>query len=156
MKNERFILDSSLGRLTRYLRMMGYDAVYLKNARARCVIKETLQSNRFLLTRTRELASRGDINVYLVKSDSVLEQVSEVAEELNLNLTSKAMGRCLYCNAPLEIVEKKDVLDSLPPHVRKTQNSFSKCPVCRKVFWPGTHYARSVDRLIKAIRKNRD
>ena len=135
--------------------MMGYDAVYLSNAPARYVIKETLKSNRFLLTRTRELASRRDIGVYFVKSDTVLDQVSEVVGELNLDLTSKAMGICLNCNTPLETVEKEDILEALPPHVRKTQNSFSRCPTCHKVFWPGTHYARSLDRLIKTIRRKR-
>jgi len=156
METERFILDSSLGRLARYLRMMGYDAVYMKNAPARCVLKETLISNRYLLTRTHGLASRRDIDVYFVKSNDILNQISEVADELNLILTLKAMGRCLYCNVPLEIVRKEDVSIYLPPHVRRTQNSFSRCPVCRKIFWPGTHYARSIDRLIKALRKNRD
>ena len=152
MSNIRFILDSALGRLARYLRMLGYDAIYLENVQTRYVIKETLASGRFLLTRTRELSQRSDIDVYYVRSDGVLAQLSEVNSVLGLRFTPDAMSRCISCNTPLETVEKEEVSESLPGHVRKTQNSFGRCPVCGKVFWPGTHYARIMDRLIKALR----
>ena len=152
MSNIRFILDSTLGRLARYLRMLGYDAIYLEDAPSKRVIRETLGTGRFLLTRTRELSQRNDIDVYYVSSDKVLDQLSEINRVLGLHFTPDVMGRCISCNTPLETVEKEEVSESLPRHVYRTQNSFSRCPDCGKVFWPGTHYARIMDRLIKALR----
>jgi uncharacterized protein with PIN domain len=153
MSEIRFILDSSLGRLARYLRMLGYDAVYLSDVPPRRVLKETLTTGRFLLTRTRELSRRDDIDVFLVRSDKILEQLSEVNHEFHLQFTVDVMSRCISCNTPLEKVEKSEILESLPPHVAKTQKSFSRCPACRALFWPGTHYARMIDVLTKTLRE---
>jgi uncharacterized protein with PIN domain len=128
-----FLLDAALGRLARYLRMLGYDASYLKDAPG------------------RDLAERPDIESYLVKSDRVLEQVKEVAARFGLEMTHRAMTRCIECNVLLEPVLKGDVLEELPPHVRKTQNIFSRCPACGRIYWPGTHFARSLARLMRAL-----
>jgi uncharacterized protein with PIN domain len=146
-----FILDAALGRLARYLRMLGCDAVYLKDVSGPDVLRETLRTGRTLLTRRRDMAERPDIESYLVKSDRVLEQVAEVAAEFNLEMSGRAMTRCIECNVLLEPVAKEDVLDEIPPHVRKTQNIFSRCPKCGRIYWPGTHYARSLARLMRAL-----
>jgi len=69
-----------------------------------------------------------------------------------LSFTADAMGRCLECNRRLESVDKKEVHDRLPPHVRKTQNIFGRCPRCGRVYWPGTHYARAVARVLNVLR----
>jgi uncharacterized protein with PIN domain len=146
-----FLLDAALGRLARYLRMLGYDASYLKDAPGPDVLRETLRTGRTLLTRRRDLAERPDIESYLVKSDRVLEQVKEVAVRFGLEMTHRAMTRCIECNVLLEPVAKVDVLEELPPHVRKTQNIFSRCPECGRIYWPGTHFARSLARLMRAL-----
>jgi uncharacterized protein with PIN domain len=148
-----FILDAALGRLARYVRMLGYDAIYLKDASGPEVLRETLRTGRTLLTRRRDLVERLDIEAYLVKSDRVLEQVREVAAEFGLGMTPRAMTRCVECNVLLESVDKEDVLEELPPHVRKTQNIFSRCPECERIYWPGTHFARSLARLMKALKR---
>ena len=154
MTDEReFILDAALGRLARYLRMLGYDAIYLKGASGPEVLRETLRTGRTLLTRRRDLAERSDIESYLVKSDRVLEQVAEVAAKFGLEMTHRAMTRCIECNVLLEPVAKEDVLEELPPHVRKTQNIFSRCPECGRTYWPGTHFARSLARLMRALER---
>jgi uncharacterized protein with PIN domain len=150
-EQREFILDAALGRLARYLRMLGYDAVYLKDAAGPDVLRETLRTGRTLLTRRRDLAERPDIETYLVKSDRVLEQLAEVAVEFGLGMTHRAMTRCIECNVLLEPVAKEDVLEELPPHVRKTQNIFSRCPGCGRIYWPGTHFARSLARLMRAL-----
>lgn len=146
-----FILDAALGRLARYLRMLGYDAVYLKDASGPEVLRETIRAGRTLLTRRRDLVERPDIEAYLVESDRVLEQVAEVAAEYSLEMTHRAMTRCIECNVLLESAAKEDVLEELPPHVKKTQNIFSRCPECGRLYWPGTHFARSLARLMRAL-----
>jgi uncharacterized protein with PIN domain len=67
----KFLADAALGRLARYLRMLGYDAVYLKDENGAAVLRETLRTGRTLLTRRRDLAARGDIEAFLLEDDDV-------------------------------------------------------------------------------------
>lgn len=150
-----FLADAALGRLARYLRMLGYDAAYLKDRDSAAALRETLKSGRTLLTRRRELAAREDIEAFYVEDDDVTAQLAATARRFDLTFTAEAMARCIECNEPLEQVAKADVWNELPPHVRKTQEIFARCPSCGRIYWPGTHYARAVARLLNALRKSR-
>lgn len=149
----RFLTDAALGRLARYLRMLGYDTVYLKGRNGAAVLRETLRTGRTLLTRRGDLAAREDIDVFLVEDDDVLAQLSATAHRFALGFTAAAMTRCIECNELLQEVSKEAVLELLPPHVRKTQEVFARCPGCGRIYWPGTHYARAVARLLNALRE---
>ncbi len=151
----RFLADAALGRLARYLRMLGYDAAYLKDRDSAAALRETLKSGRTLLTRRRELAAREDVEAFYVEDDDVVAQLAATARRFDLNFTAQAMARCIECNEPLEQVSKAEVCNELPPHVRKTQEIFARCPSCGRIYWPGTHYARAVARLLNALRKSR-
>lgn len=150
----KFLADAALGRLARYLRMLGYDVVYLRDRGGAAALRETLRSGRTLLTRRRDLASRDDVEVYWVEADAVAEQLAATARHFGLRFTPEAMNRCLECNEPLTAVNKAEVEEALPPHVRKTQEKFARCPNCGRVYWPGTHYARAVARLLEALRES--
>lgn len=151
----KFLADAALGRLARYLRMLGYDAAYVKGGDGTATLRQTLDTGRTLLTRRRDLAARDDIEVFLVEDDDILAQLAATARRFGLGFTADAMTRCIECNAPLRTVSKTDVLDLLPPHVRKTQEIFARCPSCGRIYWPGTHYARAVARLLDALRQSR-
>lgn len=152
-KPRKFVLDAALGRLARYVRMLGHDALYLKDTAGPDVLRETVRTGRTLLTRRRDLSGRTDIEVYLVKSDDVLEQVAEVAAEFSLDINRRAMTRCIECNVPLKAVSKDEVAGELPPHVAKTQTVFARCSSCKRIYWPGTHFARSLARLMRALER---
>jgi uncharacterized protein with PIN domain len=106
------------------------------------------------LTRRRDLASRDDVEAYWVEADAVSAQLAATARHFGLRFTSEAMNRCLECNEPLTPVSKAEVEEGLPPHVRKTQEKFARCPACGRLYWPGTHYARAVARLLEALRES--
>jgi uncharacterized protein with PIN domain len=150
----KFLADAALGRLARYLRMLGYDVAYLKDRDGAAVLRETLKAGRTLLTRRRDLAARDDIEVFYVADDDVLAQLAATARRFDLAFTADAMARCLECNEPLHPVAKTDVWEELPPHVRKTQETFTRCPSCGRIYWPGTHYARAVARLLSVLRRS--
>jgi uncharacterized protein with PIN domain len=151
----KFLADAALGRLARYLRMLGYDAAYVEGRDGAAALRQALQTGRTLLTRRRDLAARDDIEVYFIEDDDVLAQLSATARRFRLGFTADAMTRCIECNELLRTVSKTDVLDLLPPHVRKTQEIFARCPSCGRIYWPGTHYARAVARLLDVIRQSR-
>lgn len=151
----KFLADAALGRLARYLRMLGYDVEYLRDADGPAALRETLRSGRTLLTRRRDLAGREDVEVFLLEDNEVMAQVAATARRFDLEFTANAMTRCIECNVILETVTKEEVRSKLPPHVEKTQDTFARCPACGRVYWPGTHYARAVARLLSVLRESR-
>lgn len=151
-ETRRFVADAALGRLARYLRMLGYDTVYIRDADGLAAVREALREGRTLLTRRRDLAGRSDLEVFLVTADDVRAQLAAAAGRFGLTFGPAVMTRCLECNLSLADVGKAEVWQVLPPYVRKTQNQFKRCPGCGRVYWPGTHYARAVARLLAVVR----
>jgi uncharacterized protein len=147
----RFLADSNVGRLARWLRAYGYDAVYAPQLDDRQLIARALAEARVLLTRDadltqRRVVARGTVRAVLLGSDRVADQLRQVVGELGL-AGGRQLTRCLECNVELEPRPKAAVSDRLPPHVRATQTRFSECPKCHRVYWPGTHWARMRERL---------
>jgi uncharacterized protein with PIN domain len=151
---QKFRADAALGRLARYLRMLGYDVAYARGRNGAEVLRDTLRTGRILLTRRRDLAAREDITAFLVEDDGVREQLAATAKRFGLRFTADAMARCIECNEPLSAVSKEEVWELLPPHVKKTQEKFARCASCGRVYWPGTHYARAVARLLETLRED--
>ena len=58
MDHPRFISDVMLGRLTRWLRILGFDTVYFRTIDDNELIKLARQQERILLTRDTGIASR--------------------------------------------------------------------------------------------------
>jgi uncharacterized protein len=147
----RFLADCNVGRLARWLRALGYDAAYEPRLPDPQVVARALAEDRVLLTRDVDMMRRrviagGSVRAVLLRDDRVQEQVRQVVEELGL-VTDRALSRCLDCNLELEPRSKSAVLDRLPPHVRATQERFSQCPRCSRVYWPGTHWQRMRERM---------
>ena len=147
----RFLADSNVGRLARWLRALGYDADYEPRLDDRRLAARALAEERVLLTRDadlmqRRIIARGRLRAVLLRSDAVADQLRQVVDELHLG-ADRALSRCLECNVPLEPRPRAAVLERLPPHVRATQSRFSECPRCGRVYWPGTHWQRMHERL---------
>jgi uncharacterized protein len=147
----RFLADSNVGRLARWLRAYGYDAAYAPHVDDRRLIARGLAEGRVLLTRDaglmqRRVVARGTVRAVLLASDRVGDQLRQVVTELGL-AGDRRLTRCLECNVELEPRPKAEVNERLPPHVRATQTRFSECPRCARVYWPGTHWERMSERL---------
>jgi uncharacterized protein with PIN domain len=147
----RFLADSNVGRLARWLRAYGYDAAYAPHVDDRRLIARALAEGRVLLTRDaglmqRRVVTHGTVHAVLLASDRVGDQLRQVVAELGL-AGDRRLSRCLECNVELEPRPKAEVSERLPPHVRLTQTRFSECPLCARVYWPGTHWERMSERL---------
>jgi uncharacterized protein with PIN domain len=147
----RFIADSNVGRLARWLRAYGYDAAYAPHVDDRLLIARAMAEGRVLLTRDADLMRRrvvthGTVRALLLGSDRVGDQLRQVVAELGL-AAGHELTRCLECNVELEPRLHSEVSYRLPPYVRATQTRFSECPRCARVYWPGTHWARMRERL---------
>ena len=137
----KFIVDGMLGRLARWLRLLGYDTLYENSADKNIILNFSRKEGRLILTRSRQLADREKIDLFLIKSSNPEEQLKEVIKGLNLKLDEKVFfSRCSLCNLLLRKVDKEDVKDRLPPYVYKTLKEFSECPNCHRLYWEGSHW----------------
>jgi uncharacterized protein with PIN domain len=142
----RFLADSNVGRLARWLRALGYDAAYEPHVEDGALVRRALAEGRILLTRDLDLTQRrviasGQLKAILLKDDRVRGQLRQVAVELGLD-AAQALSRCLECNLELEPRTPAEVEERVPPYVRMTQDRYSECPRCGRIYWAGTHWAR--------------
>ncbi|HET6516081.1 MAG TPA: Mut7-C RNAse domain-containing protein [Thermodesulfovibrionales bacterium] len=138
----RFIADSMLGRLARWLRLLGLDTLYYPDIEDGDLLRLTLREGRFLLTRDSHFMRMKNLkSLYLVRSNSPLEQLREVITRCGI--TGYGEGRCARCNGILQHVpEKGTVRDAVPEYVFLNCNSFFLCHSCGRVYWEGTHLKR--------------
>jgi len=144
----RFILDGMLGKLTRWLRMMGYETVYMNNTSDRDLLSRAKRDSLILLTSDEELyrtaVSRG-VESFLVSGRTEAERLAGLAERYTLNLhIDTAISRCPVCGSPIKEIPKKEVEGSVPPTTFNVYQSFWLCtnPSCAKVYWQGSHWKR--------------
>ena len=147
----RFLADSNVGRLARWLRVLGYDAVYEPVLPDAQVVARARAEARVLLTRDVDMMKRrvivsGMVQAILLRDDTIHDQLRQVLTQLALE-PGQTLTRCIDCNAELQARAKEAVADRLPPYVRATQERFSECPSCARVYWPGTHWERMRERI---------
>jgi uncharacterized protein with PIN domain/sulfur carrier protein ThiS len=139
----RFAADAHLGGLARLLRMAGFDTIYRNTIGDAELEALALDERRIVLTRDRELLKRRGIGYgAYVRALKPQAQLEEVVERYGLAERARPFTLCLHCNTPLHAVARQDVLERLPPMVRATQDAFSACACCGRVFWKGTHWQR--------------
>lgn len=145
----RFVVDAMLGRLARWLRVLGYDTLYFPDGEDAALARRALAEDRILLTRDVELARRRGLRVILISDDRVDNQLREVVRLIPLD-AGQAFSRCLDCNIPLAELDRAQARDLVPPYVFATQTRFRRCPRCAKVYWRGTHWAHMLATLESA------
>lgn len=145
----RFICDAMLGRLAKYLRMLGLDAPYVRNPQA---IKEYARGGQppsFLLT--RRTGKIDHPQVHIVTSEVITEQLREVKPLLIPFLEPRRfMKRCIECNTELTAVDRPTIETRVPEFIYHSHSSFMQCPACGKVYWEGSH-AASMERRLKEV-----
>jgi uncharacterized protein with PIN domain/sulfur carrier protein ThiS len=143
LRKPKFVADVHLGRLTKYLRMMGLDVLYKNNFNDDEIVQLSLKEKRAILTKDRGILKRNEVtHGYFVRSTKLEEQVKEVLKRFDLQKEIKEFSRCIECNELLKLVKKEEVINHLPPKVSHSQNEFYICPACNKIYWKGTHYQR--------------
>lgn len=140
----KFIADIMVGRLAKYLRMAGYDVLYINTASDDQIIKKAGETDRIVLTRDSLMLARrefkkGTVKYLFIKDDKLKNQLNQIKSDLKV-LLKPNLVRCIECNRKLIKVKKEDVKNKVPPYVYKTQQNFLYCKKCDKYYWRGTHY----------------
>jgi len=128
VSNLRFMVDSNVGKLARWLRMMGYDTRFFNGGNDAQMVREALDEDRVILTRDTQIVKRrvvttGQLKVVLVSSDDPRQQMRQVIASLKLGLMDP-FSVCLECNRPLEERSPSQVKDLVPPYVFQTQREY--------------------------------
>ncbi|MFA6004296.1 MAG: Mut7-C RNAse domain-containing protein [Elusimicrobiota bacterium] len=153
MKTEpRFLVDSMLGKVARWLVMMGYDAAFAgTDGRADCeLLAQAQKEGRIFLTRDAKIVKVAGVKVVVVGSQRFESQLRCVFKELGLRPDPKRFfTRCTYCNQALESVPREEAAALVPPLVRDLPTDFWRCSGCQRMYWQGTHTQRAVERIKK-------
>lgn len=137
----RFIADAMLGRLAKWMRIMGYDVAYYRRIGDRELVNMALKDSRMILTKDTLLIRRKKAkgNFFLVGGNSYKDQLKQVAKQFSLKPYKNLLTRCIECNIPLTDIAKEKVRNDVPDHVYNSQDTFLTCPGCGKIYWPATH-----------------
>lgn len=149
----KFIADAMLGRLARWLRLMGHDTLYSPGISDLEVLRLAKEQGRIILTRDRHFMERNIRGCLFVCSDDVFMQIAEVAGAFDLK-KGGLPGRCAACNGLLEEAARGDVEGLVPEHVYRETVYFQKCSLCGKIYWRGSHF-RNFSRILDEIVRGR-
>lgn len=151
----KLIADAMLGRLARWLRLFGFDTLYIPDVPDAEVLRAARSEDRLILTRDTGLGTRAMERAILISSEDVFEQIAQVVRLLGAG--GGAM-RCPNCNGELhEVRSKEDVAGEVPEHVLYRHSNFMKCSSCGRVYWEGSQhrdFKRRIQDIINNAKKN--
>ena len=152
----RFIVDHNVGKLAKWLRMMGYDSLFFDGDDDSSMVRQALSEGRVILTRDSEIMKRrlitsGRLKAILIDSEEPERQMQQLMDTLDLKRQFKPFTLCLECNQPLVERSRKEVADRVPPYVYRTQSQYMECPACHRIYWRGTHWQAMTRKLEKLV-----
>ncbi|HZS02109.1 MAG TPA: Mut7-C RNAse domain-containing protein [Chloroflexota bacterium] len=151
LREPRFVLDTHLGKLAGYLRLLGFDTLYRNDYADPLLVQLARQERRILLTRDRGLLKHRLVtHGYHVWETDPRRQVVEVLRRFDLAGAVAPFRRCLRCNGLLVPVPKREVAEQLPPKTRQYYDDFRRCAGCGRVYWKGSHYDRMLG-LVQSV-----
>ena len=143
---KHFAVDIMLGKLAKWLRVLGFDARSMTLDQSR--IDSLLSSGIIPVTRREKL--RDVRGILFIRSDHQFEQLQELMSSLHIAADElRPFSRCSVCNAELLQIPREEAFGAVPDYVFDTASGFRKCPRCAKVYWPGSHRQKMIDELRK-------
>ena len=152
----KFVADCMLGRLAKWLKILGFDVLFYSKAEDKDLIDISRREGRVLLTRDTGLIekTKKQKNRLFVGSDNWEDQLVQVLDAFDLWDEVRPNSRCIACNRVLKPLPRARARNLVTPYVHEHAASFALCPVCGRVFWQGTHYG-DMERKIEAILERR-
>ena len=140
----KFIADGMLGKLTRWLRMLGQDIKYSNQFEDAELIMTAKKEHRILLTRDSELYQRAvakGVDAFYVEGRTEAEKLAELAERFDFSLTIDLnRSRCPRCNTKIQLTPKEKITGKVEKNTFIYYNEFWKCPKCGHIYWQGAHW----------------
>jgi len=150
----KFMVDHNVGKLVKWLRMLGYDTEFFTGDDDWQMVVSALREDRIILTRDTGImklgvVDSGKVKAVLIINDNPGEQIRQVNESLDLDFNTRLFTRCMECNTLLVKRTMDEVQNRVPPYVFKTQEEYMECPACNRIYWKGTHWQAMIEKLRK-------
>lgn len=156
MRELKFLTDGMLGKLTRWLRMLGLDVEYTGSMDDKELIQKAKKENRILLTRDVELyrqVAAKSVEAFLIENPNQTASLANLAKRFNFKLeVSMDASRCPKCNSKIKVVSKADVASKIPSSTSSNYDEFWQCQGCGQVYWRGAHWKR-IDKTLEEAKK---
>lgn len=144
----RFLADAMLGRLARWLRLLGFDTAFEAHVADEALVRRALREGRAILTRDRALPAQWRVeDVLVLRAATLRGQLREVLDAFALAERIRPLTRCSVCNGPLRAARPDEVAARVPPRVLAAECDFRACPDCGRVYWRGSH----TERILHAV-----
>ncbi len=139
----KFVLDVHLGKLSKYLRMLGFDTYYRNDLEDDEIISLSVKQKRIILTRDIGILKHGTVtHGYWLRSQDSREQLSEVIRRFDLQKQIRPFYRCTVCNGSVSKVDKQAIVHHLERNTIKYFKEFYRCSTCMQIYWEGSHYEK--------------
>jgi len=143
LRQPKYILDVHLGKLAKYLRMLGFDTRYKNNYHDSQIVSIAGDEKRIILTRDIGILKIKKVTCgYWIRSQNPKKQLQEVIGHFDLYSSIKPFHRCMDCNGIIKKVKKESIHDNMEEKTKKYYNEFYRCKSCGKIYWQGSHYDR--------------
>lgn len=141
------LVDAMLGRLAKWLRLLGYDAEYWRDGPDEALMARARAEGRIIVTRDGPLAGRRGVRALKIHAEELTDQIEEA--QAALGGTPQPFTRCGECNGRLAPLPHADARDQVPAYVWHTQQEFGRCERCGRVYWKGSHWPALQERLTR-------
>jgi len=149
----RFVADTHLSRLARYLRLLGFDTRYQRDWTDPELVAISTSEQRILLTRDVGLLKHSAItHGSYIRATEPRQQMAEVVRRFHLGRQLTPFTRCMACNGELVAVDKEEIAHRLPPETRRYIDEYQVCLSCSQVYWRGAHDPE-LRRIVDAARR---
>ena len=141
----RFVVDTMLGKMAKWLRVLGFDTRSEHLTQHEQV--DSYAANGFLVvTRNRSWCEHP--GVLCVTDNDPMRQLREVIMQASVTPNEvQFLKRCILCNDLLNQLPREEAFGLVPDYVFETHSTFFRCPSCQRIFWPGSHPGRMLKRL---------
>jgi len=143
-----FFAERPLGRLAKWLRLLGFDTLYEQQPGGLIAPNEPERSRIILTRRRNSRAIRPEPHRIFIRSDHYMQQLAELISATGMTLEAvHPFSRCIRCNRPIVPAAKTDLRGKVPDYVFEMHDAFKVCPGCGRIYWQGSHTAHSLERI---------
>jgi uncharacterized protein with PIN domain len=162
----KFMTDGMLGKMTRWLRMMGHDVEYSTTMSDGDLLVVAKDEKRILLTRDLELYKQAivkGLEAFYVGGQSEAERLADLSKRFGIDLNiDMSSSRCPKCNTPVHPTSKNKIAGKLEKNTLEHYSEFWNCRICGQVYWQGAHWTRiretfaDAEEILKGKTKNKE
>jgi hypothetical protein len=150
-----FVADTMLGKLSRWLRILGYDTIYKSTMTPEQLAEAAENRDSIFLTRRTQLPAKAVFrNVIFIPHEKFEDQLRFIVEHCNLNISGALFTRCLKCNTEVIRISKDLLQGKIPQRTFEGTDDFYRCPQCNNIYWSGTHYRNTLNKLQRIFNPN--